>query len=182
MKAAPLREGSFSAEIAAFLAFCRLEKGLARNSLEAYAADLEKFSVFCEGRGESPTDRETLHHYLDYLDRAGLGSRSIARHLATLRNFCRFLLQEGRAQTDPSAHVRTPKQWQTIPKFLNLEQIEKLLKAPDTTRPTGMRDRAMLHLLYASGLRVSELCRLELSGLNPELEVLQVTGKGDKQR
>jgi integrase/recombinase XerD len=182
MKAAPHREGSIGAEIAAFLAYCRIEKGLARNSLDAYAADLDRFSNFCEVQGERHPGTEMLYRYLDHLDSAGLGSRSRARHLATLRNFCRFLLREGRVQTDPSAHIRSPKQWQTIPKFLNLDQIDKLLKAPDTTRPTGLRDRAMLHLLYASGLRVSELCRIELSGLNPELGVLQVTGKGDKQR
>jgi len=91
-------------------------------------------------------------------------------------------LREGKIASDPTEHVRTPKQWQTIPKFLNLNQIEKLLQAPDPTRPTGLRDRAMLELLYATGLRVSELCGIGISDLNLEMGVLRATGKGNKQR
>ena len=93
----------------------------------------------------------------------------MGRHLTTLRNFYGFLLREGLAERDPTEHLRSPKQWQTIPKFLNLEEIGKLIGAPDTTRPTGLRDRAMLELLYASGLRVSELCHVGMSDLNLDL-------------
>jgi integrase/recombinase XerD len=123
-----------------------------------------------------------LRRYLDSLYEAGLSSRSVARHVATLRNFTAFLVREGILASDPSEHLRTPKQWQAIPKFLNLEQIEALIAAPETSRPTGQRDRAMIELLFASGLRVSELCRLGVSDLNLEMGVLRTTGKGNKQR
>jgi integrase/recombinase XerD len=167
--------------ITAFLNFCRLEKGLADHSLAAYSSDLESFSEFVKGRLNLPGVEE-LRKYLDHLYQCGLGSRSVARHVTTLRGFFAFLLREGLVATDPSEHLRTPKIWQTIPKFLNLEQIEQLLALPNVSRPAGLRDRAMLHLLYASGLRVSELCRIGMSDLNLELGVLRTTGKGNKQR
>jgi integrase/recombinase XerD len=167
--------------IAAFLNFCRLEKGLAEHSLEAYSSDLERFNKFLKGSLALP-GTEGLRAYLDHLYGSGLGSRSVARHVTTLRGFFGFLLREGKIASDPSEHLRTPKMWQTIPKFLNLEQIERLIALPDRSRPNGLRDRAMLELLYASGLRVSELCRLGVSDLNLEMGVLRTTGKGNKQR
>jgi len=165
----------------AFLNFCRIEKGLAANSVEAYTADLSKFSAFLEGHERLP-EAEGIRHYLDHLSQSGLGSRSLSRHLTTLRNFYGFLLREGQIESDPTAHLRSPKQWQTIPKFLNLEEINRLIEAPDRTRATGLRDRAMMELLYATGLRVSELCRVGVSDLNLEMGVLRTTGKGNKQR
>lgn len=168
-------------QIQAFLNFCRVEKGLSVNSLSAYSADLERLSCFLGDRAPV-ADTEALRRYLDSLYQAGLSSRTIARHVATLRNFSAFLVREGVLASDSSEHLRTPKQWQAIPKFLNLEQIEKLIAAPDVSRPTGLRDRAMLELLYASGLRVSELCRVGMSDLNLEMGVLRTTGKGNKQR
>ena len=175
-ESAPLRN-----QMTAFLNFCRLEKGLAKNSLEAYAADLSKFTAFIGPAGALPGTEE-IRRYLDHLTQSGLGGRSVSRHLTTLRSFYGFLLREGQIETDPTEHLRSPKQWQTIPKFLNLEEINKLIQAPDVTRATGLRDRAMLELLYASGLRVSELCRVGVSDLNLEMGVLRTTGKGNKQR
>jgi len=171
--------------ITEFLNFCRIEKGLAANSLEAYESDLERYGAYFAGqyKGDvSGNHTDTLLEYLNSLYRSGLGSRSIARHLATLRNFYSFLLREGKISVDPTEHVRTPKQWKNIPKFLSLSQIEKLVQAPDDARPTGIRDRAMLELLYATGLRVSELCRLAVSDVNLEMGILRTTGKGNKQR
>lgn len=168
-------------QIVAFLNFCRLEKGLSANSIEAYSLDLEKFSAFC-GQSAEPPGVEALGSYLDHLYQAGLSARSIARHLSTLRGFYGFLLREGQISTDPTAHMGTPRQWQNIPKFLNLEDIEKISQAIDTTRPTGLRDRAMLELLYATGLRVSELCHLMLGDCNSSMGVVRTTGKGNKQR
>jgi integrase/recombinase XerD len=111
-----------------------------------------------------------------------LSSRSIGRHLTTLRTFYGFLLREGRITNDPTEHLRAPRQWQNIPKFLNLEEIEKIIQAADLSKPTGLRDRAMMEVLYASGLRVSELCKVGMADLNLEMGVLRTTGKGNKQR
>lgn len=174
-------KGPLANRITDFLNFCKIEKGLAENSLSAYAADLERFQVYFGGHF-SGNHTETVHRYLNWLYQSRLSSRSIARHLATLRNFYGFLLREGQVTSDPTEHMRTPKQWKTIPKFLNLSQIEKILQAPDASTPVGIRDRAMLELLYATGLRVSELCRVGISDLNLELGVLKTTGKGNKQR
>jgi len=165
--------------IGSFLAFCRIEKGLAANTIAAYSADLERFSSFI---GDRAADPESLHGWLDHLQASGLGSRSTARHLTTLRNFYSFLLREGEIASDPTAHLRSPRQWQSIPKFLNLEEINRIIEAPDLSRPNGLRDRAMIELLYATGLRVSELCRVAVGDINLEMGVLRTTGKGNKQR
>jgi integrase/recombinase XerD len=167
--------------ITGFLDFCRIEKGLANRSLEAYASDLAKFSAFWGQRAGFPA-ADDLRRYLDRLYDSGLSNRSVARHLTTLRNFCTFLLREGRIAEDPSEHLRSPRQWQTIPKFLNSQDIERLIQVPDVSRPTGLRNRAMLEVLYATGLRVSELCGLGVGDLNLDMGVLRTTGKGNKQR
>jgi integrase/recombinase XerD len=168
-------------QTARFLDFCRIEKGLSANSLSAYASDLARFTGFSGQSGELPGTEE-IRLYLDHLYQSGLTSRSIGRHLTTLRNFYGFLLREGCIASDPTAHLRSPRQWQNIPKFLNLEEIEKIIRSADPARPQGLRDRAMMELLYASGLRVSELCHAGLADLNLELGVLKATGKGNKQR
>ncbi|HEY2016719.1 MAG TPA: site-specific tyrosine recombinase XerD [Bryobacteraceae bacterium] len=164
-----------------FLNFCRLEKGLSGNSIEAYSTDLSRFNTFLGGAAELP-GTEQVRLYLDHLYRSGLGNRSVARHLTTLRSFYGFLLREGLIDGDPTEHLRTPRQWQTIPKFLNLQEINKIIQAADTARPTGLRDRAMMELLYASGLRVSELCRVGVGDVNTDLGVVRTMGKGNKQR
>jgi integrase/recombinase XerD len=108
--------------------------------------------------------------------------RSIARHVATLRNYYRFLAREGEVGQDPAEFLASPKQWSTLPKYLNQEEIEKLVESPDGEKPRDLRDRAMFELLYATGLRVSELCGLELTAVERRLGVLKVIGKGNKQR
>ena len=168
-------------EISSFLDYCRVEKGLATNTLEAYSRDLKAFAAFRPGAARVP-DLEDLRLYLDSLYKTGLGSRSIARHLATLRNFYRFLASDGRIEVDPTERLVAPKQWQNIPKFLNREQIDRLLTTPDVAKPTGVRDRAMLELLYATGLRVSELCAVKIADLQFDAGVLRTIGKGNKQR
>ena len=175
--------GPLPGEAASFLNFCRIEKGLAPNSLDAYRADLQNFVQFA-GRqcGGAIPDVEAVRRYMDSLYKAKLGSRSVARHLSTLRSFYAFLVREGRLASDPTEHLGTPRQWQTIPKFLNLDEIERLSQSPDTARTTGARDHAMIELLYAAGLRVSELCSLGVGDLNLDLGVLRATGKGRKQR
>jgi integrase/recombinase XerD len=168
-------------QMTAFLNFCRIEKGLSENSLQAYSTDLSKFLEFL-GKDSGLGGVERLRDYLDHLYQTGLAARSVARHLTTLRNFYGFLLREGAILQDPTEHLRTPRQWQTIPKFLNLNDIEKLLATIDTARPTGLRDRAMLELLFAAGLRVSELCRVGLGDLDQQFGIIRTLGKGNKQR
>jgi integrase/recombinase XerD len=169
------------ARLASFLQFCRLEKGLSRNTLEAYTTDLNRFIAFIQGIPEAGA-ADQLRAYLDHLHSSGMSARSVARHLTTIRSFYSFLLREGLIVQDPTEHLRNPKQWHTIPKYLNLEEINAVIQAPDVARPTGLRDRAMIELLYASGLRVSELCGLRMSDLNLEMGILRTTGKGNKQR
>jgi integrase/recombinase XerD len=167
-------------DVQEFLNFCALEKGLAGNSIEAYRSDLGRYHTFYES--VALPDREAVLMHLNALYRSGLGSRSIARHLTTLRCFYGFQLREGRIQSDPTEHVQSPKQWQTIPHFLNRDQVTRLLEAPDESKPTGVRDRAMLELLYATGLRVSELCHVRMGDVESEFGFVRATGKGNKQR
>jgi integrase/recombinase XerD len=175
--------GLVSAGVESFLSYCRVEKGLSENTISSYTLDLKNFRHFFEGRQTTgyPGGAE-LKAYVDSLYGEGLASRSIARHLTTLRNFFRYLLKEGRIDQDPTIVLTPPRQWRNLPKYLNAEQITSLLNAPDPDRPAGLRDRAMLELMYSSGLRVSELCRVRLSELSAELGVLRITGKGNKQR
>ena len=178
-----LGEGALPAWIAAFLSFCRIEKGLADNTIESYAFDLKDLEAFCEVQKIAACpDSEHLAEYLDRLYAGGLSSRSIARKQATLRNFYRFLLKEGKVSEDPVALIRAPRTWQTLPKYLNSKQVEALLGAPPQDKVTGIRDRAMLELLYSSGLRVSELCSVKMGDVNLEFGVVRVLGKGNKQR
>jgi integrase/recombinase XerD len=176
-------ESPASRGIRAFLTFCRMEKGLSQNSLEAYSRDLAALRVFSDPitNGDLP-DAEVLQSYVNHLYQKDLSARSIARHLSAIRSLFHFLVADEKVTVDPTEHLSTPKQWSTIPKFLNREQIEKLIAAPDKAKPSGLRDSAMLELLYATGIRVTELIQLRLSNLDVRLGVVRVTGKGNKQR
>jgi len=134
--------------------------------------------------GERDATPQDLNRYLDSLYGAGLCARSVARHLTTLRNFYRFLLAEGRIATNPCEFLTAPKQWTTLPKYLNREEVERLVAAPAGcgSKPIRVRDRAMIEMLYATGLRVTELCRLETASVERGSGLLRVTGKGNKQR
>lgn len=170
-----------SAAVQSFLSYCRVEKGLAANSLNSYSLDLQRLTLYTE-KPVRDLDEAALGAYIEFLYRDGLSARSIARHITTLRNFYRFLLQEAEIDRDPTERLSSPRQWTTLPKYLNREEVERLLAAPPLDKPTGLRDRAMIELLYATGLRVSELCALELSAVQREAGILRVTGKGNKQR
>ena len=174
---------SLAAGVRGFLDFCRMEKGLSANTLDAYRRDLERYALFSRlDSGDSIPGVDGVRSYLDSLYRTGLAARSVARHLTTLRNLYLHLLREGFTGEDPTAALKSPRHWKNIPKYLNKEEIESLLAAPDRGKPNGLRDRAMLELLYASGLRVSELCGLQSADLDKEFAVLRVNGKGGKQR
>jgi integrase/recombinase XerD len=177
------RTGSLAVQVRLFLDFCRMEKGLAANSVSSYARDLERYAAFSGGE-EIPVPESTEHvqGYIDSLYAAGMAGRSVARHLTTLRNFYRHLQREKVLEGNPTDLLGSPKIGQALPHYLNGMELEKLLEAPPAGTANGMRDRAMLQLVYASGLRVSELCAVELNDLNLTLGYLRVTGKGNKQR
>jgi len=167
-----------------YIDYCRVEKGLSANTLSAYQRDLGRLALFCEKRQRPLLEvgGEDLAGFVDSLFQAELSSRSIARYVASIRNFYLYQLRQERISTDPTVDLRSPKQAKPLPKFLSLEEVDRLLDAPDASTPRGARDRAMLQLLYAAGLRVSELIGVQLSQLNSQLGVVRVTGKGDKQR
>jgi len=181
MQAKPPRR-PLSGHAQSFLDFCRVEKGLSANSLSSYLIDLQRFSNGILPLQPAGATARDLGRYVESLYGAGLSARSIARHMTTLRNFYSFLSREGEIAADPSEFLTPPKQWSNLPKYLNREEIDRLLAAPDPGKPTGIRDRAMLELLYATGLRVTELCGLEMNNVEKDSGVLRVTGKGNKQR
>jgi integrase/recombinase XerD len=177
-----MRSGaSISAHMASFLDFCRIEKGLARTSIESYRLDLERFAASV-GTSQGWADPEAVRAHIDSLYRAGMASRSISRHLTTIRNLYRYLLEKGELDSDPTQNLAAPKQWQSLPKYLNKKQIDDLMAAPDRAKPQGLRDRAMLEFLYATGLRVSELCGARVSDLDRDMGFVRVVGKGNKHR
>jgi integrase/recombinase XerD len=176
----PSHPGVLTGPAKSFLDFCRVEKGLAANTLESYQIDLQRLSVgFPLPKQAGP---EQLARYVESLYGAGLSARSIARHITTLRNFYSFLTREGEIERDPTEFLALPKQSATLPKYLNREEIDRIIEAPPSDKPAGVRDRAMLEVLYATGLRVTELCGLDLSAVERNSGVLRVVGKGNKQR
>ncbi len=168
-----------------FVGYLRAERGLARRTVEAYAADLVEYLEGLESSGVRTPDAVSAAHvrqHLDALAARGLSSRSQARHLAAVRVFHRFLLSEQHAAADPTAHSETPRLTRRLPVVLSLEEVEALRDAPRGEGPSGLRDRAMLALLYATGLRVSELVSLPLEALRLDAGFLQARGKGNKER
>jgi integrase/recombinase XerD len=172
---------SISARVASFLDFCRIEKGLARATVEAYRLDLERFMSSLQA-ADNLDDPAVVRRHVDSLYQAGMSSRSIARHVTTLRNLFKFMMEQGTMDSDPTALLVPPKHWHSLPKYLNKKQLTDLMAAPDSRRPQGLRDRAMLEFLYATGLRVSELCRVRVSDLEQDLGFVRVVGKGNKHR
>ncbi|WP_207063653.1 site-specific tyrosine recombinase XerD [Motiliproteus sp. SC1-56] len=172
------------AVIEAYLQELWLEKGLSSNSQAAYRRDLKTFAAWLAPRGRDllAAERGDLLAYLNYRLRQRLSAASTARMLSCLRGFYRFQLREERIEVDPTLQVDSPKQGRPLPKVLTEEEVERLLEAPDPQDPIGFRDRVMLELLYACGLRVSELVGLQLPELNLRQGLVRVTGKGGKER
>jgi integrase/recombinase XerD len=167
-----------------FLDHLKVERGLAKNTIDSYTLDLGKFCAFVEHRGRKLNDirREDIGDFLASLYHRKLDSHSVARHLVTLRNFFRFALREGEIKTDPTLNMESPKLRKSLPHFLRLDEVDRLLGLPDTGKPLGNRDRAMLEILYSSGLRVSELANLRVADMQMEMGCLRCIGKGDKER
>ena len=172
------------AQVRTFLNYLRVEKGLSDNTIQAYRRDMAKFAVFAGERRVGVTElrREHVVDFLGTLYRRNLDSRSVARHLVTIRHFFRFLLLEGAIESDPAANIESPKFRQSLPEFLSVDEVDRLLRQPDKNDVVGIRDRAMIELMYSTGLRVSELCGLRVSDLQMEPGCLRCIGKGNKER
>jgi integrase/recombinase XerD len=172
------------AEIRAFVNYLRVDKGLSKNTIESYRRDIEKFAVLIRQRklAVNQIARRDVVDFLASLYRRGLDSRSVARHLATLRHFFRFAVMEGCIVDDPAMTIESPKTVQSLPQFLSLEEVDRLLLQPDLTTVVGLRDRAMIEMMYSTGIRVSELCGIRVSDLRMDPGCLRCIGKGDKER
>ncbi|MDX1386410.1 MAG: site-specific tyrosine recombinase XerD [bacterium] len=171
--------------IESFVDVLRVEKNLAKNTVENYRRDLSHFTEFIEKKRKKKiaacTEVDVRAFLSQEFDRGQKG-RSTARRLTTLRMFYRFLLKEKEIKVDPTLKVDLPKLGRSLPKFLTLEEIESLLAQPNLAKPLGLRDRAMLEMIYASGLRVSELISLKLGQVHQERGFVRVLGKGNKER
>jgi integrase/recombinase XerD len=173
-----------SATISSFMTHVKVEKGLSSNTVEAYQRDLVKFTDFAKKRKLSleAIRRDDLVDFLAGLYRQKLESKTVARHLVTLRNFFRFAQMQEVIPEDPSLHLESPKIRRSLPGYLRLEEVERLLLQPDAKTPLGQRDKAMLEVLYSTGLRVSELIGLRVSDLDASVGCVRCIGKGDKER
>ncbi len=167
-----------------FFNYLRVERGLSANTLVAYRSDLEKLTAFAQAAGKEliSLERDDLMHFMQHLHEQGLEAKSVARALVTVRSFFKYLVLDGILKRDPSVNLESPKSWQSLPKFLIAEEVERLLEAPDASTDTGLRDKAMLEVLYATGLRVSELVGLKVNDLNLDMGFLTTLGKGSKER
>jgi integrase/recombinase XerD len=168
----------------AFIDNIWIEKGLSQNTLDSYRSDLEQFSSWLEKNNLSyiNTSKKEILSYLSFLFQKGLGSKTVARKLSSLKSFFRYLVFKSIIPNDPSSEVETPKLLKSIPKSISEKEVEALLAAPDEETDIGLRDKTMIETLYSCGLRISELTNLELLNLNLRQGVIRVIGKGQKER
>ncbi len=176
---------SWQEDIDDYLAFISVEKGLANKTIEAYSFDIIDFSSFTKGLGcNSPEQVRTKHvvKWLTHLKKSGISAASTSRKLSSVRGFFRYLLMENRISTSPTAIIGNPRAGRKLPLVLTPQEVDRLLNEPDIAKPTGLRDRAMLEVLYSCGLRASETVGLQMGQINMEGRFLKITGKGNKER
>ncbi len=167
-----------------FLDYIIVEKGLSKNTVDAYNRDISRFELFLKERSKPVKNagREDIISFMTSLGRGGLSSRSTARNMVAVRMFYRFLKAEGHIEALPTDNIELPRSFTRLPDTLSPQEVETLLNAPDTKGHIGMRDRAMIELLYATGLRVTELVEITVNRLNLEVGFLIAMGKGSKER
>ncbi|HEY7057281.1 MAG TPA: site-specific tyrosine recombinase XerD [Vicinamibacterales bacterium] len=170
--------------IDAYLSYLRDVRRLSANTIESYARDLTMLAAFAEkkARPVESLDRRDLEAFARHLMTGGLSPRSVARTIACTRGYYRFLLLEKRLEADPAEDLQAPRAWPALPKYLDLDEVDRLLAQPDPATPRGLRDKALIELLYATGLRVTELLSLRPGDVILEAGYLTCIGKGDKQR
>jgi integrase/recombinase XerD len=173
------------ATIHVFLSYLRVEKSLATNTILAYGRDLKRFCEFLRKRQKNKMEdvtREDVVDFLSSLYKEKMDSRSVARYLVSLRGLYKFAMMENMVTTDPTENLESPKVRSSLPTYLRVEEINKLLEAPNLSTPIGLRDRAMLEILYSTGLRVSELLNLRMTDVDMRVGCVRCIGKGDKER
>lgn len=172
-------------QIKEYLHYLTIERGLSFNTRASYERDLKQYLLFLEEKGVKnwqDVDRYTVVDFLALLSQEGKASTTITRMISSLRRFHQFLRQERYTDHDPMQHIESPKKAQKLPQTLSLAEVERLIATPDTSTTLGIRDRAILEVMYATGLRVSELIGLKLGDIHLEMGLLQTIGKGDKER
>ena len=172
----------FTTYLPVYLDYLAVEKGLAKNSLSSYATDLRRFGKWLDQHALDSVKRQQIVRYIQSMRSSGISARSVARALAALRGFFRFLVAERHLKHDPTENLDNPKLWSTLPKSMHPSEVDDLLAAPDCSKPDGLRDAAMLELLYATGLRVSELIKVKLEDVVLDAGFLRTFGKGSKER
>ena len=168
-----------------FINYLADERGLAQNTLESYGRDLRQFQTYLESSNKEflkDSNRNTILAYLTSLQTKGRAVSTISRNLAAIKSFYQYLVRERYLDKDPAANLESPKLEKKLPKILTIGEVEELLKQPNNTLPAGMRDKAMLELLYATGIRVSELISLNISDVNLDMGYIKCYGKGAKER
>lgn len=169
-----------------FIHFLTVEKGLAKNTLISYERDLKSYLAYMKNVEQLNTwnevRRASIIQFLARLKDQGKSPKTLARHIASLRSFHQFLIREKITEQDPTIHIESPKQERSLPKVLSMEEVEALLEAPKLTDAFGFRDKAMLELLYATGMRVSELINLDMSDIHATMGFVRCIGKGNKER
>jgi integrase/recombinase XerD len=170
--------------IDAYLDHLRVERRLSNHTLESYGRDLRSLALFAESSGAEveSLDRRRLEAFVGQQRARGLSPRSVARTVAALRGFYRFLVLERRLPRSPADDVRPPRAWPALPKCLSTEEVDLLIAQPDTSVPLGVRDRAMIEVLYATGMRVSEMVAIRAADLHVDEQYLTCIGKGNKER
>ena len=170
--------------IDSYLTHLRVERRLSPNTVESYARDLAQLADYAgrAGKDVEALSRQDLEAFTRRLMTSGLSPRSVARAVACVRGFYKFLVLDRRLAADPAEDLHAPRAWPALPKFLSIEEVDRLIAQPDVSNPRGLRDRALIELLYATGMRVTELLSLRAADLNLAAGYLTCTGKGDKQR
>jgi integrase/recombinase XerD len=172
-------------ELEEYLVFLKIERGLSQNSIQSYQRDLLQYLAYLKKEKLSSwekVDRYIILAYLQVQREEGKSDNSIIRMVSSLRRFHQFLKQESISTDDPMQYIDTPKKGQTLPKVMSLKDVDKLIEVPDTSKTLGLRDRAILEVMYATGLRISELVDLQLNELHLSMSLIQTIGKGDKER
>lgn len=168
-----------------FINYLAVERGLAQNTLESYGRDLRQFQTFLQNSQLDflqNSNRDTILSYLNNLQVKGRAVSTISRNLAAIKSFYQYLVRERHLEKDPAVNLESPKLEKKLPKILSIAEVEELLKQPNTSQPTGLRDKSMLELLYATGIRVSELINLNISDVNLDMGYIKCYGKGSKER